>query len=968
MLYRATREAFDRVGIPWDGCDHEDRGDGIFILVPAEVPKSPLVESLPAALMAALRVHNGEHRSEQPVRLRMAVHAGEVYYDEHGVTGTSVNLAFRLLEASDLKTALGRSTGVLAVIVSSWFYEEVVRHTAAAVAAAYVPVQVTVKETAVTGWMCLPDHPVPAVEGRTSTAPVVPAPAAQPAPPLRALPRDLGVFTGRTRELKRLAAAVARSGSDGELVSVHAVNGMAGVGKTAFAVHAAHQLARSFPDGQIFLHLHAHTPGQRPVAPAEALGTLLLAAGVAPWHIPPGAEARSALWRSHLAGKRMLLVLDDAAGSGQVRPLLPGTPDCLVIVTSRRRLTALEAVPVSLDMLLPAEAAYLFVRSAGRPGLRPDDAAVAQTVRLCGYLPLAIRLAAARLQHHPAKTASDLAEEIAMARDEPTAMQAEDISVAAAFDLSYQDLTPSQQQMFRRFGLHPGTDLDVRAAAALDGAELAQARRDVEALYDHNLLTEPAHGRYRMHDLIRNHARALAAADPPAERDAAVDRLLEYYLRCARAASSCIERRVPPRPPLEIDPAPGRVPDPPADVDGPAWLDKEHHNLRAAVGYAALNNRPLYAAATATEMHSYLRIHGDWYTALTLHQTVVRAAHQASEPLAEAGAAADLGDMQYLTGNYRQATASLRQALQVYREHGPGTRLEQANVLTSLGHPLNLTGDTPQAVTCQQQALQLYRELRSQLGEATALNRLGVLQAHTGPYPAAIASQLKALDLYRVLGNALGQAQALSNLGELQLLTGDVEAAAANLALALELHHDLGNIVGEVNTLTRLGVLHTMTGDHQAAFASLAQALEGNHRLRGRLGEAQVLTHLATLQSVTGDHQTAAASITRAIDLYRELGYPLGQAQALNTAGELSLASGRLPEARASHEQALGIAIAMQSPPEQARALEGIGRCHLRDGKHAEGTESLRQALAIYEQTGSSSTGRVQETLHNHDT
>jgi hypothetical protein len=211
----------------------------------------------------------------------------------------------------------------------------------------------------------------------------------------------------------------------------------------------------------------------------------------------------------------------------------------------------------SLDMLPPGEAANLFVRSARRPGLRPDDSAVAETVRLCGYLPLAIRLAAARLEHHPARTVSDLAREIASARTEPTAMQAEDISVAAAFDLSYQDLTLGQQRMFRRLGLHPGTDIDLRAAAALDDAELARARRDVEALYDHSLLTEPAHGRYRMHDLIRNHARSLADADPAADRDAAVDRWLEYYLRCVRAAISQLERRIPLAPLLRSIPRQG---------------------------------------------------------------------------------------------------------------------------------------------------------------------------------------------------------------------------------------------------------------------------------------------------------------------------------------------------------------------------------------------------------------------------
>ena len=608
------------------------------------------------------------------------------------------------------------------------------------------------------------------------------------------------------------------------MISIHAVNGMAGVGKTAFAVHAAHQLAPSFSDGQIFLRLHAHTPGQRPVDPVEALGTLLLATGVAPWHIPMSLEARSALWRSHLAGKRMLLVLDDAIGSDQVRPLLPGSPDCLVLVTSRRRLTALETVSISLDTLLPGEAADLFVRTAVRPGPRHEDRAVADVVRLCGYLPLAIRLVAAGLCHHPTRTASELASEMAAARDRLAVMQAEDISVAAAFDLSYQDLTVGQQRMFRRLGLHPGTDFDARAAVALDDAEFGSARRDIEALYDQHLLTELAHGRYRMHDLIREHARSLAATDPVADRDAALDRLLEYYLRSARAASPHLAR-TPARQAIAINTPPGRVPDPPTHGDAATWMETERNNLHAAVSYAALHDRPRYAAAIAAELHGFLRMRGDWDTALSLHQTAVDAAHYADDRPAEAGALSDLGDMQYLTGSHRKATASLLRALKLYRNLDLDTRLEEANVLTSLAHPQNLIGDTPGALVSQKQALDLYRNLGNQFGEAIALSRLGVLQALTGPYLAAAASQMNALILYRSLGDQLGEAAALSGLGAIQSFTGDMRAAAANLARALELHRGSGNIVGETNALLSLGTLQTMTDDYEAAYITFEQAL-----------------------------------------------------------------------------------------------------------------------------------------------
>ena len=287
---------------------------------------------------------------------------------------------------------------------------------------------------------------------------------------MRTLPRDVASFTGRQQELERLAEAAAGAG---RVVGIHAIGGMAGVGKTAFAVHAAHRLADRFPGGQIFLPLHGHTPGQQPVDPADALASLLLTIGVSAGQIPPGLEARMALWRDRLAERQLLLVLDDAASSEQVRPLLPGAGGSLVLVTSRRHLSALEdATAVSLDTLPPGEAAALLVRLAARPGLGPADPAVAEITRLCGYLPLAIGMVARQLHHHPAWTAAGRAAELAAARDRLELMATENLSVAAAFNLSYGDLTEDQQRLFRRLGLHPGPGIDAYAAAALDGTDL----------------------------------------------------------------------------------------------------------------------------------------------------------------------------------------------------------------------------------------------------------------------------------------------------------------------------------------------------------------------------------------------------------------------------------------------------------------------------------------------------------------
>ena len=400
----------------------------------------------------------------------------------------------------------------------------------------------------------------------------------------RTLPRDIASFTGRRRELEQLAKAAAGAGA---VVSIHAIGGMAGVGKTAFAVHAAHRLADRFPGGQIFLPLHGHTPGQQPVDPEDALASLLLTAGVPAGQIPPGLEARMARWRDRLAGEQMLLVLDDAASSEQVLPLLPGAGGSLVLVTSRRHLSALEdATAVSLDTLPPGQAAALLVRLAGRAGLSPAAPAVAEITRLlCGYLPLAIGMMARQLHHHPAWSVSGRAAELASARDRLELMATENLSVAAAFDLSYADLTGDQQRLFRRLGLYPGAEVDGYTAAALDGTGLAAARRGLEGLYDQYLLSEPAAGRYRMHDLISEHARALACrAD--ADRDQATERLLEYYQYTGARADALITRQARPASVAAEGPVPAAVPTLANREQALAWARAERPSLIATLDYA----------------------------------------------------------------------------------------------------------------------------------------------------------------------------------------------------------------------------------------------------------------------------------------------------------------------------------------------------------------------------------------------
>jgi tetratricopeptide (TPR) repeat protein len=801
-----------------------------------------------------------------------------------------------------------------------------------------------------------------------------------------ALPADVASFTGRQGQMEQLMRTLPGRETAGGVVSIDAIDGMAGVGKTAFAVHAAHRLASRFPDGQLFVSLHGHTSGRRPVKSADALATLLLADGVAPKKLPAGLDARAALWRDRMAGRRALLLLDDATDSDQVRPLLPGTAGMLVLVTSRHRLTALpEALPVTLDILEAGEAAQLFARLAGRPGILPEEDAVADVVARCGRLPLAISLMAGQLKHHAAWTAADLAAELALAADRLAPLAAENYSVTASFDLSYRNLRADRQRLFRRLGLHPGTDIDAYATAALNDTDLATAHRLLDELFDYHLISEPARGRYRFHDLIREHARALAAAEPPAERDAAVRRLLDYYLYAARAADRHLARRTPAGVPAVIGIPPACTPDLSAWKDAVAWMDAERLNLSAAVGYAALHDLPGHAVAIPAAMTGFLRTQGHWDQALTLHGTALESARHSGDRLAEAGALTDLGGMQRMSGDYPAAAASHARALKLYRDLGD--RLGEANALSGLGivqyltpdypaataslsralelfgdlgdrrgvvgalFPLGvvqrLTGDYRAAGATQARARELYRDLGDRLGEANTLNELGVVQHMTGDYPAAAASQAQALELLGSLGDRLGQANALTDLGIVQHLTGDYRAAAASHTRALELYRDLGNQLGEANALNNLAVMQYVTGQYLAATEGLVRALALCRGLGDRLGEANVLADLGAVHSLTADYDAATTCLTQALELLREVGSRHGEASTLHHLAVVQRLTGDYRAAAASLARALELVRDLGNRIGEAEVLNNMGELALASASSAEARASHEQALAI---------------------
>jgi tetratricopeptide (TPR) repeat protein len=798
--------------------------------------------------------------------------------------------------------------------------------------------------------------------------------------------------------LRELMEAAAGSGG---VADIHAIGGMAGIGKTAFAVHAAHLLAPSFPAGQIFLPLHGHTPGHRSVDPADALASLLLTVGVAVTQIPPGLEARMALWRDRLAGKQLLLLLDDAADSEQVRPLLPGTAGSLVLVTSRRHLTALEdARVISLDTLPPEEAARLLVRLAARPYLEAGDAAVGEITRLCGYLPLAVGMLARQLHHHPAWTPADLAADLAASRSRLELMTTENLSVTAAFDLSYQDLTEGQQQMFRRLGLHPGVDIDGYASAALGGVAVATARRCLDILYDQYLLTEPARGRYRLHDLIREHAGTLAANDPPDETDAAIDRLLNYYLHTTRIAGHHLAWRTTTRIPGSETTPPMHAPDLSARENAVRWLETERLNLHAAADYAAIAERPGYVIGISAAMHDFLRVQGHWGQALVLHNAARISAFQANDLFGQACALKDLGSIQRRTGDYQAAAISLGQALQFFMDLGD--RLGCADTLMDLGAVQRSIGDYTSAIVRLTSALEEFQRLNDRFGQAAVLNHLGQVQYNINDYPAAIASLERAIDLSRNLGYVSGQSNALSSLALVQRAMGDYSAVIVTTQHALELARSMGDRHAQVAALNTMALALLATGQYEASSDTFTQILHECREMGNRHGQAAALINLADAQTAMTDYTAATASLDQALPLTRDLGDRRTQAQALNSLGIARWKSGN-PDAKVSLEQALAlyqeirdrrgqaetlnnlaevsgasataqtfgeqalmIARDIAALPEEARALEAIGLSLLNSGQAGKACTFLRQALEIYQQTGSPAADHVRDILRDH--
>ena len=764
------------------------------------------------------------------------------------------------------------------------------------------------------------------------------------------LPADTALFTGRDQELGHLLALAGRTpaGDTPGTVVISAIDGMGGVGKSALAVHAAHRLAERFPDGQLFLDLYGFTQDKTPRDPGDALATLLSGLGVPPQRIPTDVDARAALYRDRLSGTHTLVVLDNAADEAQVRPLLPATGGCLVLITSRRRLKALDdALPLPLDVL-PIGAAVALLRQAARFDSAPADEALwQQAAELCGRLPLALLIAAALLRTGgKAWNLQRLLDRLTSRRpgDELAGYTDETRSLAAVFDLSYRGLSGQRRLLFRRLGLLPGPEIDAYAAAALLDADVDEADLLVQHLSDQSLLLGASPGRYRIHDLIRAHARTLAATDPEDQREAARGRLLDYYQHTAQRAGVLIDR-VPRKGPGGA--APRHAPALPDEQSARAWLRVERANLEAAFEHAHSHGMGPRMVALAAGLAQIMVTDGPWTRALDIHET---AAGHLGDRHSQAGALTDLGRVRRLTGNASGATDAITRALQFYR--AAGERLGQAGALAELVRVQHLTGDFVGADDALTLALGLYRDLDNRHGQATALAELGRVRYLTGDFTGAGDALAQALRLYRDLGNRQGQATALAELGRVHSFIGNLPEATGAISRALDLNRDLGNRQGQATALTDLGVVRRLAGDYPGAADALTHALQLYRDLGHRHGQALALAELGVVRRLTGDYPEATDALTHALRLYRDLGHRGDEAWALNHYATLLLATGERPQALVLYRQALAVHRELSKSDDEAVSLEGIGECHLASGDTGHGTPHLRQALEIYQRLG----------------
>jgi|HubBroStandDraft_5_1064220.scaffolds.fasta_scaffold00599_13 tetratricopeptide (TPR) repeat protein/transcriptional regulator with XRE-family HTH domain len=756
-------------------------------------------------------------------------------------------------------------------------------------------------------------------------AAIAAAPTAARAAVPRQLPVDVCHFTGRVKELLVLKAwADVTPGGDAPRVMV--ISGTAGVGKTALAVRWAHQTTSLFPDGQLYVNLRGHHPGRRMQA-ADALAAFLRALGVHGQDIPENEAERAARYRSLLAGRRMLVIADNALEVGQVRPLIPGDAACKMVVTSRDMLAGLVARDgagrMELRALSTTDAVRLLRTTIGKQADADPGATVALT-RQCCRLPLALRIAAELALARPERSVKELVGELTDQgrRLERLATDGDpDTTLRTVFSWSYRYLDSATARTFRLFGLHPGSDVDAYAVAALNDIGLTQCRRTLDLLIRAHLIEAAGQDRFAMHDLLRSYARKLADADGDAAQHAALTRLFDYYLQTAGAAIDTLfpayrHRRTP------IS-APGIAAMPTVNTPATAraWLDAQRPNLVMVVAHTAAHGWPEHAIRMAAVLFPYLYFGGHHPEALIIHGNARRAARETGDSGAEAAELNSLGEAAMLKGRWQQAIGYFRQSLALAREADDGAR------------------------------------------QADALGNIGVIRCTHGRYQLAIDHYQRSLTLFRRTNDRPGMALALARLAVVDLRQGRYEQAAGRLRESLALSREAGDRCGEASALTVLGEVALRTCHYREARTFLRQSLSITHDTGDRSIETRALVGLGEAGLRLGSYPEAARHYRQCLVLSRNTGDRPREAEALCGLGEVHLAAGQPDLARTQLARAIRLASDGGNRYAEARARAALGRSYAADGAAEDACRLWREALASFESLGAPEAREVRALL-----
>jgi tetratricopeptide (TPR) repeat protein/DNA-binding XRE family transcriptional regulator len=793
-----------------------------------------------------------------------------------------------------------------------------------------------------------------------------------PPPPMRPvvpchLPAPVPGFVGRDDTLAELTRLLPPRGS----VSVVAISGTAGVGKTALAVRWAWQSAESFPDGRLYVNLRGYDSGP-PRSASDALAWLLRALGTDAARIPADEDERAAVYRSALVSRRVLLLLDNARDAAQVRPLLPGTPGSAVLVTSRDALAGLiardGAARVELD-LLPEDDAHNLLHNLIGKRAQAEPVAVSTLISQCCRLPLALRVAAELAVSRPDVALSELVAELADLRGRLDVLSAggdSDTAVRAVLSWSYRQLAPADRRALRLISLHPGADFDLTAAAALTGADLPAARRTLERLARAYLVHVHGPKRFELHDLLRGFARELAEAqDEPGVRRGALAALFDHYLHTSAGAMNVLfPAEAGRRPRLG---APSTPVTPIEDVDAARrWLDAERANLTALVTLGAqgepeasgsartVRNSDRYLAARAIELAStidrYL-IFGQHRTeANSVHLSALKAARREGDRRAEAMALTHLGYIEKTLGRYGSSVAYQQQALAIFTELGDN--MGRARVLHRLALVERNTGEFDAAQAHALEVIDLCRLAGERLGEAHASHAVGAVNIERGRYPQAAGFLHRTLELLDAARDRASRSVTVKELGVIEQRYGRLDAAAELFAQAQALCREAANVSGEAEVISQQSLTETLAGRPEEGAVLYKRAVAMNREIEDLDGEGWALARAARTELGLGRAQSAVELAEQALQIANIIGANSLRAYALDMLGFALTAGGHPDRARARHRAALDLAESMGAEHQRADAHHGLAQAHAALGLDEAALDHARAAYAWYAEAG----------------